>query len=121
MLGTAQLSPKRLSDAMGDSVIAGDTRPQPDVTVVTRNKMSPAQRAKKATARQVFAPSRTEVRLHAIVLIVVIICATLLGLHKDLQGGDLLAIYTGAITGTAAVAGARSNSRQMRSSDEEDR
>lgn len=60
-----------------------------------------------------------EVLTQAVVVVVVVICATILGLHNDLNSGDMLAVYTTAITGVAAVAGARAGNRTVRHDDDQ--
>lgn len=76
--------------------------------------MSPIDAAKATATHVVKAPS-SELFVHGAIVIVVVICATVLGLHGSLDSGDELAVFTAAITGTAAVAGARSSNRSVRS------
>lgn len=78
--------------------------------------MSPIEHAKRIVTQ----PSTTELITHATVVLTVVLSATLLGINKDLNSGDLLAVYTASITGTAAVAGARSGNRRTRTTDNGD-
>ena len=81
--------------------------------------MSPAEITRRAASRIIRPPSVPELLTHAAIVLTVVICATFLGIHKDLNSGDLLAVFTAALTGTAAVAGARAGNRQMRSTDDD--
>lgn len=69
-------------------------------------------------ASHVLEASRAELFVHAIVAVSILICATVLGLHGTFNSGDLLAVFTMVGTGTAAVAGTRAGTRQIRSGDE---
>lgn len=78
--------------------------------------MSPVT-ASRAAVRHVTKASPVELVLHAVIVISIVISASVLGLHGSLNSGDLLAVYTAAITGTATVAGARAGNRQVRTLD----
>lgn len=62
-------------------------------------------------------PTRNELFIYAAVVALVVVCATVLAASKDLASGDVLAIYTAAISGTTAVAGARAGNRSQRVTD----
>lgn len=81
--------------------------------------MSPTEVARR-TVNKVTNPSPLDLLAHATVLLTIIICTTILGDNHTLNSGDVLAVFTGCITGTATVAGARAGNRRFRSGDEPD-
>lgn len=76
--------------------------------------MSPGEAIRNGV-NKVLDPSPAELITETIVVCVALVCATALGLHGSFNSGDLLAVFTAAITGRAAVAGARAGNRQLRS------
>lgn len=65
--------------------------------------MTPSE-AITTAGRQVLRVSRFELTL---IVLAIVGCATFLGSNHDLSSGDVLAIYTSALTAVAGVAGAR--------------
>ena len=79
--------------------------------------MSPVDAARR-TVNRVATASPVDLITHAVVLLTIIICTTILGDARTLNSGDVLAVFTACITGTATVAGARAGNRRLRAGDD---